>query len=402
MLTSEVAALPARVCDELLELQGIATEPLAAYVYDLDSLEQHCRRLRNALPPGVELFYAIKANAELPILQAVRPHVHGFEAASGGELQLLLRQFPDTPMLFGGPGKTPGELEAAVSARVSRLHVESLWELEQLGRIAVAPTELLLRLNPELHHGEDSAMLMAGKPTPFGLSESDLERASELLRSFPPLRCLGFHLHTRSLQLDPTDHLRLLQFYLERAPGWAERVGIELQELNVGGGIGVNYRHPEQQFPWESFCARLGELPRPCRLRFECGRFVSGFCGYYAVEVLDLKRNHGETFAVCRGGTHHFRLPAAQGHSHPFAVLPGVRSRGPSVERTHLNVVGQLCTPKDRLASGVFVERVQVGDLLVFPLAGAYAWNISHHDFLMHPPPVQRFLRSSSGENCGD
>jgi diaminopimelate decarboxylase len=113
--------------------------------------------------------------------------------------------------------------------------------------------------------------------------------------------------------------------------------------------------------------------------------------GSYATEVLDVKTTHGETFAVIRGGTHHFRLPASWQHSHPFTVLPvdtwsGPRPR-PEATATPVTVVGQLCSPKDVLARAVPVERIRAGDVVLFHQAGAYGWSISHHDFLSHPYP---------------
>ncbi|MBX3172208.1 MAG: type III PLP-dependent enzyme [Candidatus Eremiobacteraeota bacterium] len=372
-----------RLDEAALSLLG--QEPVAAYLYDLVALREHCARVRAALPAGVEMFYAIKANAEVPNLRTMQPYLDGFEVASGGELDHLRAHFPNVPILFGGPGKTPAELRRAAEHQI---HVESLWELRQLAELH-RPVRLLLRMNPALDHREDSPMLMAGKPSPFGITPDHLPQAVEILRQHPNLEFLGFHLHTRSLQLDLEEHLRLLQRYMELAEHWSQDFRLHLQVLNVGGGIGVNYRQPSQQFDWEQLCRRLPG--RPYTLRFECGRFLTAFCGTYACEVLDLKESHGQYFAICRGGTHHFRLPAAQGHSHPFRVLAGPR-RGPVLEKVLLNVVGQLCTPKDRLASAAPVQQVGVGDLLLFPLAGAYAWNISHHDFLMHPHPRQIFV----------
>ncbi len=108
-------------------------------------------------------------------------------------------------------------------------------------------------------------------------------------------------------------------------------------------------------------------------MRFEIGRFLSAFCGYYAVEVLDTKVSHGEGFLVCRGGTHQFRLPAAQGHDHPVIHLPRDPRRSREGERRAWTVVGQLCTPKDVLSRQQALQGVEVGDLLVLPLAGAMA-----------------------------
>lgn len=362
-----------------------------AFIYDLHALDRHCRSVREALPPNCEMFYAVKANAELPLLRVIAARLDGLEVASAGELALVQAELPLARVLFGGPGKTDAELASDVEA----FHVESLWELERLARRGTA-AQVFLRVNPRLEQA-DSPMLMAGKPTPFGLDEDDLPPAFELLRQSPELDCPGFHLHTRSLQLSAEDHLRLMDAYFTRCRAWSERFELPLRVLNLGGGIGVNYLEPERQFPWAEFCRELGALIARhgltgTKMRFECGRFITAFCGTYAVEVLDLKRSHGEVFAVCRGGTHHFRLPVAQGHSHPFQVVPGPRRPGvPEMRDVRVNVVGQLCTPKDRLATQAPVEHLAVGDVLRFPMAGAYGWNISHHDFLMHPHPEKVF-----------
>ncbi|MGH3548518.1 MAG: hypothetical protein ACRDQU_10500 [Pseudonocardiaceae bacterium] len=139
--------------------------------------------------------------------------------------------------------------------------------------------------------------------------------------------------------------------------------------------------------------AAIERLPRGVRLIFELGRFLVAGAGWYAAEVIDLKHTHNRRFAVLRGGTHHFRLPAAWGYSHPFAVLPIEAWRypfaRPEVRSVALTVAGELCTPRDVLARDVWVQRLRVGDVLVFPLAGAYGWEISHHDFLSHSHPAQ-------------
>ena len=109
-----------------------------------------------------------------------------------------------------------------------------------------------------------------------------------------------------------------------------------------------------------------------------------------------MKRSHGEEFAVVRGGTHHLRTPATKGHDQPCTGAAGGRLAAPVAapggRGTRVTLAGQLCTPKDVLARGVPAPGLRAGDRVVFALAGAYAWNISHHDFLMHPPPGFHFL----------
>ncbi len=108
-------------------------------------------------------------------------------------------------------------------------------------------------------------------------------------------------------------------------------------------------------------------------------------------KVVDVKRVRGRAYAVLLGGTHHLRTPATKGHDQPFTVLPTGRAEGRVAGPVTL--VGQLCTPKDVFAANAETS-LAVGDTVVFEMAGAYAWNISHHDFLMHPKPAFHHLRA--------
>lgn len=393
-----------RVRDQALALQREASDPLCAYIYDLEALQVHVSGLMSRLPANCELFYAVKANAELPILQALAGQVDGFEVASGGELHWVRDNFPQMPVIFGGPGKLESELADALTAGVDLIHVESRLELERLALIAQASgrqADILLRINLVLDELPSTSLTMGGRPTPFGLDADDLAETLAWLGQQQGLTLRGFHFHLLSHQLDAQAQLKLLRGYFRQVKAWQAQYGLDIRHLNVGGGIGINYREPERQFDWEGFCDGLGELLRAegmsdwC-IRFECGRYITAASGYYVMEVLDIKRNLGRHFAVARGGTHHFRTPAAQGHDHPFVVLPSEhrqrRASYPELHDAPVTIVGQLCTPKDVLARDIRVERLRVGDLLLFSYAGAYAWNISHQDFLRHPKPLMHYL----------
>ena len=180
---------------------------------------------------------------------------------------------------------------------------------------------------------------------------------------------------------------------------WATGLGVQLAEVNVGGGMHVDYGAPERRFDWAAYgrgLARLTERHPGLTLRIEPGRALTAYCGWYATEVLDVKHSHGEEFAVVRGGTHHLRTPATKGHDQPCSVLPVDAWPHPwprpAADGERITLAGQLCTPKDVLARRVPAAGLRAGDRVLFALAGAYAWNISHHDFLMHPRPGFHFL----------
>ncbi|MCW2864564.1 MAG: Orn/DAP/Arg decarboxylase 2 [Actinoallomurus sp.] len=357
-----------------------------AYVYDLPGLRAHAASIRAAVP--TELFYAAKANPDARILATLAPYVDGFEVSSGGELAHVREVLPESRLAFGGPGKTDAELAAAFAdpAPVHRIHVESPLELRRLAALGRA-ADVLLRVNlPVAAAG--ASLRMSG---PFGMDAEALGACVDLLARTPWLRLRGMHAHLASgLEAGPL--LEVAAQVLGWTRSWTDGLdGLDgPAEINLGGGMAVDYRHPERRFDWAAYGAGLAALRRPGeRLRVEPGRAVTAYCGWYVTDVLDLKRTHGAWYAVLRGGTHHLRTPVAKGHDQPFTVLPV--GDGPATGEP-VTLVGQLCTPKDVLARNVPVERIAVGDVVAFAMAGAYAWNISHHDFLMHPKPSVHYV----------
>ncbi|RAM63698.1 diaminopimelate decarboxylase [Herbaspirillum rubrisubalbicans] len=382
--------------------------PACAYLYDLVHLRQRSQRLRAALPPQCRLFYAIKANSDAPILQTLQHTLDGFEVASQGEIEKVRALSEDTPIIFGGPGKTDAELEAALRLGVMLIHVESEHQLRRLDWIAgklQQRARILLRLNPDPLPGQTQATLrMGGQATQFGIDQARMPAMIALARSLPHIQLEGLHIHALSNNLKVDDHLQLVRHYVELAQAWEAQFDIRFTWLNAGGGIGVNYGpehdQAQAQFAWEPFCTGLQQLLAQTRpgfeLIFECGRYITADCGCYVSEVIDIKTTHGKHFAILRGGSHHFRLPSSWQHDHPFQVharddwpYPFAR---PGLRDAKVSICGELCTPKDVLARDVPLAEIRAGDCLVFALAGAYGWHISHHDFLSHPHPERRYF----------
>ncbi|MEV4655156.1 alanine racemase [Micromonospora sp. NPDC049301] len=358
------------------------------YVHDLDGLAAHARSVRAALPQGVELLYAVKANPDPGVLRTLAPVVDGFEAASRGELRRLAEVLPGrAPEAYAGPGKTDEDLIAALAAGVHRIHVESPAELRRLGALATASGTLarvLLRVNlPVAAPG--ASLVMGGGPSPFGMDPAD---AVECARRPPAgIDVRGVHAHLAS-GLDAP----LAGAVAAAVIRWSV-AEIGAAEVDVGGGMTVDYADPAARFDWVSYGRALADILDAypgLRVRIEPGRSVTAYCGAYVTEVIDVKRSYGEWFVVVAGGTHHLRTPAAKGHAQPFSVHRRRDADGPRTDGGPVTVVGQLCTPKDVLSRSATVGPIGVGDVLAFAMAGAYAWNISHRDFLLHEPPLFR------------
>jgi diaminopimelate decarboxylase len=354
--------------------------PVCAYVYDTAALRARAASVRAALPVPATLLYAVKANGHPQVISALAASCDGLEVASGGELRLAVAAGAKR-IVFGGPGKTDAELAAARAAG-ALINAESGHELHRIAALGGRP-DVVVRVNRP-GGGLTGSHTMTGTPTPFGLDPAHLPEALAV----PGVHVIGFHLHAVSNNLDGRAHAAFVTEALSWSAATAAAYGIDLRVVNVGGGFGVDYRTDDtiDLTPLTGLA-----VPRGVDLIFEPGRLLAADAGWYATEVLDVKTTHGRTFAVVRGGTHHFRLPAAWGYSHPFTVLPvdpwPHSYPRPGVTGTAVDAVGELCTPRDVLTRGQHVEAVRAGDLLVFGRTGAYGWDISHHDFLRHDPP---------------
>jgi diaminopimelate decarboxylase len=382
VITEAVAACAADLTDDRLP----------AYVYDLGALREHATAVRAALPAGIECYYAAKANPAEPVLRALAGSVDGFEVASGGELAHVSAAVPGARLALGGPAKNDAELAAALRQGVYRVHVESAHELRRIGRLAAAldvRADVLLRVNLALPTA--GAALAMGGPGPFGIDPADIADCLAVVAADDRIVCHGVHAHLAS-GLAAADQLRLAAAVVE----WARRLPVT--EIDVGGGMAVDYTDPAARFDWPALGAGLRDIADRAgvRLRIEPGRALTAYCGWYVAPVADVKRSHGQAFALVRGGTHHLRTPAAKGHDQPFDVLPrddwDLPWDRPGVAGEPVTVAGQLCTPKDVLARNVPVAALRVGDRVAFGMAGAYAWNISHQDFLMHPRPTFHYV----------
>ena len=378
-----------------------ADRPVCAFLHDLDALRRQARILTAPLPPGTSFLYAVKANSDPHVLRALEPCVSGFEVASAGEV-LRVREAvgPEARIVMGGPARTEEDMRVILAHGVERLHVESLHGLHLANAAAAragVTLPILLRVN--LTGPVPGATLtMGGAATQFGIEQGAIPDAIALARDYRSLRLDGFHFHTVSNNRDAIGHAALCAAELALARSLAAEHGVDLRVVNLGGGWGVDYADPDWRFDVAAFAQALRphlDAGGPA-LQFECGRIVAAYHAAYLCEVLDVKRSHGRAFALLRGGTHHFRLPSSWAHDHPFSILPREAWTHPwtrpELADTAVTLAGELCTPKDVLARDVPVRRFRVGDLVRFEMAGAYGWDISHHDFLRHAYPERLFL----------
>ncbi len=371
-----------------------------AFLYDGGAIAARVARLRAALPDGVGVHYAIKANPHGDVLAAIAPIVDGLDVASGGELAMALGVKPAAAISFAGPGKRDDELEQAIAAGAT-LHVESEGEADRTlaigDRLGRTP-RIAVRVNPDFEL-RGSGMRMGGRASPFGI---DALRVPALVKRLVAVGAdwHGFHIFAGSQTLDTGAIIEAQAATVALAGRLADEAGAVPAFVNLGGGFGIPYFAGDTPVDVEAVGAALGNAlaGRGAALAdtgfaVELGRWLVGEAGVYCTRVVDVKQSGGETFVVVDGGLHH--QLAASGNfgtvvrrNYPVAVAE--RMDGEAVITA--SVVGCLCTPLDRLADRVALPAVGVGDTIVLFQAGAYGATASPAAFLGHPPAREWFI----------
>ena len=400
---SPMAQFP--VIDGCLSVGGLPLTRLAArvgqtpfYAYDRRLLDERVALLRRALPPAIEVHYAIKANPMPAVVRHLAGLVDGLDVASLGELKVALDAGMDPGRIsFAGPGKRPPELAAAIAAGIT-LNLESFNETETVARLSQEqrrPARVAVRVNPDFEL-KTAGMKMGGGPKPFGV---DAEQVPALLRRIGELDLAfqGFHIFGGSQNLRAAAIVEAQERTFELALRLAADAPRPVRSLNIGGGFGIPYFPGDTPLDLEPVAANLerwlpvvkDQLPE-ARVILELGRYLVGEAGVYVAEVVDRKISRGQVFLIANGGLHHHL--AASGNfgqvvrkNYPVAV----GNRMGETEREIVTVVGPLCTPLDILAERMELPQAEVGDLIVVFQSGAYGLSASPIKFLNHTDCVE-------------
>lgn len=359
------------------------------FLYDAGIVAARVARLRGALPGGVDVHYAIKANPHPPLLAAIAPLVDGLDVASAGELAKALAVKPAGAISFAGPGKRDAELEAAIVAGAT-INLESEGEAERAlavaGRLGATP-RLAVRVNPDFEL-KGSGMKMAAKASPFGI---DAERVPALVRRLVAAEAdwRGFHIYAGSQALDAQAIVEAQAATVALAARMADACGHVPPLVNLGGGFGIPYFAGDAALDVEAIGAALGETLRSdMRYAVELGRWLVGESGVYLARVVDRKDSGSETFLVVDGGLNHQLAATGNFGTVVRRNYPVALAKGGDASET-VSIVGPLCTPLDRLADRVAFPRADVGDVIAVFLAGAYGATASPVAFLGHPPATE-------------
>ncbi|QWU18346.1 diaminopimelate decarboxylase [Paenibacillus sophorae] len=367
------------------------------YLYDAAVVEGKLEELRSCFPQQTEIFYSFKSNPLLGIAQLLRRNGCRIEVASGGELTAALEAgFEPRHIVFTSPGKTEEELQLAVRHGIYSINTENMREIRMINDIAGQlgkTVGIAIRINPDIQQ-HAASIKMSGVPSQFGLDQALVPGAIEEALRLANIRLIGFHIYlgTQILQADAI--VRHYKHSIQMALEYADRYGMELKFLDIGGGFGVPYFPYEAELDttalkqgiaevWNRYGSRLANT----RMAVESGRFLMAEAGVFITKVLYKKESKRSAFLICDGGSHQHASSAFLGRyvrsNFPIRVL------GKSGEVEEVTVTGPLCTSTDIIGSKVNLPPAECGDLIVVDKSGAYGLTHSPTLFLSHPLPAE-------------
>ena len=345
------------------------------YYYDMELLKETLEVIKaESGKYGYHVHYAVKANANPRILAAIAAQGLGADCVSGGEVQAALDAgFPADKVVFAGVGKADWEINLGLDRDIFCFNVESLAELEIINELAAAKgkvARVALRINPEVDAHTHAKITTGLKENKFGINLSLLGKVLDAMASMKSVRLIGIHTHIGS-QITDMSAFRNLAIRMNEIQEELESRGVQVENLNFGGGLGIDYYHPNH-LPIPAFDNYFAVFKKLLKLRpgqqvhFEPGRSVVAQCGSLISRVLYVKEGEVKKFAILDAGFTELIRPAMYDAYHRIENI----SSDEEVEV--YDVVGPICESSDVFGKDMELNRVHRGDFIALRSVGAY------------------------------
>jgi diaminopimelate decarboxylase len=347
------------------------------YYYDTNILRETLDSINAEIKKHDNYFvhYAVKANANLKVLQVINEAGLGIDCVSGGEIEQVLKAgFPANKIVFAGVGKSDWEIELGIDKEIFCFNVESIPELEVINEIAARKGKVAtvcFRINPNVGAHTHANITTGLAENKFGIDMQDMETVIRLAQTMKNVQFKGLHFHIGSQILEMDDFIALAQ-RINDLHDQLEAAGIKIEIVNVGGGLGIDYANPEGN-PIPNFKDYFAVYDKYLKLRpgqtvhFELGRAVVGQCGALITKVLYVKENAIKKFAIVDAGFTDLIRPALYDAHHRIVNLTAT-----SAETDTYDVVGPICESSDVFDKDITLTKTKRGDLLALLSAGAY------------------------------
>lgn len=365
--------------------------PTPFYLYDMELLGRTLNAIRvEADRSDYKIHYAIKANNDERILQAVLKRGFGIDCVSGNELRLCRRLgFPADSIVYAGVGKSDDEIRLGVGEGIRAFNCESREELQVIDGIAASlgrVARVALRINPDVSPHTHRHISTGQADSKFGISYKEIEQVAEELSGYKNLEFQGLHFHIGSQITD----MRVFGFFCRRVNSlveWFAEKGFPLGYINMGGGLGVNYDNPDAE-PVPDFRAYFDAFRRnldvgDAEVHFELGRAMVAQCGELISRVLFRKLNSaGNEVVIIDGSMSELIRPALYEAYHEIENLDA----RPDDVRKPYTIAGTVCESADIFATDRVLPELCRGDLVAIKSAGAYGASMASR-YNMHDLP---------------
>lgn len=354
------------------KLKGLQTP---FYYYDVKLLQDTLDMVKTeAGKYDYHVHYAVKANANPRILSIIAENGLGADCVSGGEVQAALDAgFPSDKIVFAGVGKADWEINLGLDNDIFCFNVESAVELDILNELAAAKNKVAsvaLRINPEVDAHTHAKITTGMKENKFGINLSQLGQVLDNLSTLKHVKLIGIHCHIGS-QITDMSAFRNLAIRVNEIQEELEERGIVIENLNFGGGLGIDYYHPNH-LPIPAFDNYFAVFKKLLKVRpgqqvhFEPGRSVVAQCGSLISQVLYVKEGETKKFAILDAGFTELIRPAMYDAYHRIENI----SSDETIET--YDVVGPICESSDVFGKDIELNKAHRGDLIALRSAGAY------------------------------
>ncbi len=360
-------------------IKNIQQHKTPFYYYDLSLLQKTLSRIKTESEKySYHVHYAFKANANSKIIDIVLKNELGADCVSGNEVKCAIESgFDATKIVFAGVGKSDDEINYALEKNIFCFNCESIQELEVINELATKQNKIAsiaLRINPNVDAHTHKYITTGLEENKFGINPYEFEVVIEKIKTLKQLKLIGLHFHIGS-QITDLGPFRQLCLKVNQINTYFLDKGFDLPIINVGGGVGINYKEPDKEAIID-FAAYFKvfkdfiELRKNQELHFELGRAVVAQCGSLISKVLYIKNGINTNFAILDAGMTELIRPALYQAYHKIENLTGQLNQSPINKK--YDVVGPICESSDCFGKAVELPETKRGDIIAIRSAGAY------------------------------
>ncbi len=356
------------------------TTPTPFYYYDVEVLKQTLSKLKAESDKyGFIVHYALKANANNKILNIIKSFAIGADCVSGNEVKKAVEcKFKPEHIVFAGVGKNDAEINYALDHSIFCFNCESLQELEVINTLAVTKNKIAhiaLRINPNVNANTHKYITTGLEENKFGINLWELDAVVDALNGFKNLKLIGLHFHIGS-QITDLNSFKSLCLRVNEIQTWFINHKINIENINVGGGLGVDYYEPDtNRIPDFATYFKLFhdflELRPNQKVHFELGRAITAQCGTLISKVLYIKKGVNTNFAILDAGMTELMRPALYQAYHKIENLSN-QQLTTNNQQLKYDVVGPICESSDCFGKAVNLPETFRGDIIALRTAGAY------------------------------